>query len=246
MSRAAGRKNLPRAPLPDDFNPEENYTGESERQKPGPRPYNSPIPGGATGGPHLANHPTVRQSVPVPESKPEHRGIMAHGVPLGKEEFTDRQHAVHMRGEDTENLGPNAPAPPKPHYKQPPQKPTPVPVYMVDSPGQGSRPLHTMAGDHFTVPAKTADPIRIAGRDLNRSEIMLLVETPAGSSGAAPQGVRIDHEVGNLTAGGGILIPAGTGSYQRFHMCDELFAVSTDASACTLSVAYLYGVAGAG
>lgn len=246
MGRAAGKKNLPRVPLPDEPKPERDYIGESERQDPGPRPYNSPIPGGATGGPHLANHPSVRQSVPVPAPKKEHRGWMAHGVPVDNEEFTTRQHAVHMRGEDSENLGPNAPAPPKPHYQKPREKPTPVPVYVVDSPGQGSKPLHTMAGDHFTVPAKTADPIRIAGRDLDRSEIMILVETAAGSSGAAPQGIRIDHEVGNLTNGGGILIPAGTGSYQRFHMCDELFAVSTDASACTVSVAYLYGVAGAG
>lgn len=249
MGRAAGRKNFTRVPLPDEPNPERDYIGESARQDPVPeRAPASPIgaQGGSPGGPHLINHPTVRQHVPVPAPKPEHRGIMEHGVPTGKGEINTREHAVHERGGHENASDTTGVHQMRPKYAEQEQRPAPVPVYVVDTPGQGGRPLHTLAGDKFTVPAKTSDPIRVAGRDLDRTEILFLVETAQGAGGAAPQGVRIDHEVGNLTVGGGFLIPAGTTSYQRFHCNDELFAVSTDASACTLSVVYLYGVAGAG
>lgn len=236
MGRAAGRKNTPRA-VPQPGTPEGDYIGLSERQTPKENPAQSPIAGGSTGGKHITNPVTVRQHIPAPEPKPEFRGIMAHGVP--PEEHTAHERADHMRG------GPNDVKPVIPKYTKPKEAPSPVPVYVVE-PSQGNRPLRTIAGDKYTVPANTSDPIRIAGRDLDRSEVGFLVETAAGASGAAPTGVRIDHEVGNLTIGKGFLIPAGTGSYQKFNCCDELFAVSNDGSACTLSVVFMYGVAGAG
>lgn len=243
MGRAQGRKNTPREPQgTSPETPEGKYIGESVRQQSKPdNQYGSPIPGGSTGGPHITNHPTVRQHVPVPPPKPENRGITAHGVPVGDDEFTTRQHAVHERG--SAEVAKVADAP-KPQYRDRPDKKIhPVPVYIVEE-SQGAHPLRTIAGDKFNVPASTSDPIRIAGRDYDRSEIMLLCETPAGASGAAPTGVRIDHEVGNLTLGKGFLIPAANNSYTRLNTCDELFAVSNDGSACTLSVVYLYGVAG--
>lgn len=236
MGRAAGKKNPPReAPRPGT--PEGDYIGLSERQTPKEHPAQSPIGGGSSGGPHIINPETIRQRVPVPDPKPEFRGIMAHGVP--PEQHTAHERADHMRG------GPNDVKPVVPKYEKPKELPSPVPVYVVE-PSHGARPLRTMAGDKYTVPISTADPIRVAGRDLDRTEIGFLVETPAGSAGAAPTGVRIDHEVGNLTVGKGFLIPAGTGSYQKFNCCDELFAVSNDGSAVTLSVVFMYGIAGAG
>lgn len=62
-------------------------------------------------------------------------------------------------------------------------------------------------------------------------------------SSAAPSGIRFDHEVSELDVGKGSLLPAGHGSYLRLSCNDELFAVSNDGSACTLSVIYLYGIA---
>lgn len=69
-----------------------------------------------------------------------------------------------------------------------------------------------------------------------------------GSSPAtsAPTGIRFDHEVSELDVGKGTLLRAGAGSYLRLACNDELFAVSNDGSACTLSVIMLYGIAETG
>jgi hypothetical protein len=75
-----------------------------------------------------------------------------------------------------------------------------------------------------------------------------VVVTPLGTNTAtAPTGIRIDHEVSVVDTGNGALLRAGAVSYQELKNCqDELFAISNDSSACTLSVIYLYGVAAAG
>lgn len=84
-----------------------------------------------------------------------------------------------------------------------------------------------------------------------------LVNPAAGSAGttyhtfievtaAGAAGVRFDHEVGNLDVGLGALLRAGAVSYLKLECEDEMFAVSADASACTISVVYEYGVPGAG
>ncbi len=231
MSRARGRK-TPREPIVvEPGSPEGNEIGLSDRMG---AKGTSPIPGGAP--PHLINRETMRQKTPVAEDLPEGRGMLAHGVPAGT-------HTAHERGDATR--GPNALKQPLPVYRKPTDTPLPVPVYLVER-GQGTKPLNTLAADHFTVPAAGSDPIRIAGRDKTRSKILLMVETAAGTGGAAPQGIRIDHEVGNLTLGGGALLRAGATSYLKLEMNDELFAVSTDSGVCIVSVIFLYGVPGGG
>lgn len=231
MSRASGRKNTPREPVPGT--PEADEIGLTGRQG---AKGTSPIPAGSTGGPHIVKRQAFRQPVPVGEQLPEHGGMMAHGVP-------PEAHTAHERGDAMR--GPNEVKQPVPTYRHTPDGPLPVPVYLVDR-GQGSKPLNTLATDRFTIPAAGSDPVRIAGRDKTRTFILLLVETAAGAGGAAPQGIRFDHEVGNLTLGGGALLRAGAVSYLRLACNDELFAVSTDSSACVLSVIFLYGVPGGG
>jgi hypothetical protein len=53
----------------------------------------SPIRGGRN---HLTNAPTVRREPPAPAPRPEHRGIMAHGVT--PDQHTTRERADNMRG----------------------------------------------------------------------------------------------------------------------------------------------------
>jgi len=194
----------------------------------------SPIPGGRT---HILNQETVRQNVPVPVPELEYGGIMAHGVPPGPGTTQERAHVEQ---------GPNTVKPITPRYAKAPDVPAPIPVYIVPV-AAGRRPLGTMAGDSFTVPAAGSDPIRIAGRDKTRTTIMILCETAPGANFTAPRGIRVDHEVGNLTSGRGALVPTGASSYQKFDgFQDELFAVSTDAQPVVVSVIYQYEVAGAG
>lgn len=233
MSRASGRKNTPREPVIVPDSGEGREIGLSDRTG---AKGTSPIPGGSTGGPHIVNPETMRQKTPVPADLPEFDGIMAHGVPPGT-------HTAHERGEHMR--GPNEVKQPVPAYRKQPDLPPAVPVYLVER-GSGSKPLKTLAADVFTIPAAGSDPVRIAGRDKTRHQILLLVETAAGTGGAAPQGIRIDHEVGNLTLGKGALIRAGGTSYLKMDFNDELFAVSTDSGVCTLSVIFLYGVPGGG
>lgn len=276
----------------------------------------SPIPGGRD---HITNAPTARQYVPIAVSEPEYGGLQAHGVPPSAHTFRERAELER---------GPNDFKPQIPTYTVPAAAVVPIPVSVVE-PAWGDRALRTLAGDTFTVPAAGTPAIRIAGRDHARSHILLLVETPAGSTsvpapatpsvpattvpaqnpnaypvqvvitaagatitvvtvngvvvgaaagtyvvpafgaisityavatptwawtafgtipalGVAPTGVRIDHEVGNLDVGKGALVRAGGASYLKLDCNDEMFAVSADGSACTLSVIYLYGIAGAG
>lgn len=233
MSRASGRKNTPRQPIvAAPGTPEGDEQGQSERTAEGK--YGGPIPGGAP--PHLINRETMRQKTPIAADLPEDRGMMAHGVPAGT-------HTAHERGDSTR--GPNEVVPPVPVYRKMVEPAPAVPVYLVER-GAGAKPLKTLATDKFTVPAAGSDPIRIAGRDKTRSRMLMLVETAAGAAGAPPQGIRFDHEVGNLTLGGGALLRAGAVSYLKIEFNDELFAVSTDSSACLLSVIFLYEVPGGG
>lgn len=231
MSRASGRKNTPRAPVAGT--PEGDEIGLSDRTG---AKGTSPIPGGSTGGPHIVNQETVRQKVPVPSDLPEFGGIMAHGVEPGT-------HTAHERGDAMR--GPNEIKQPVPVYRKQDELPPAVPVYMVER-GAGNKPLKTLAADVFTIPAAGSDPVRIAGRDKTRTHICLMVETAAGTGTTPPQGIRIDHEVGNLTLGKGALLRAGATSYFKMEFNDELFAVSTDTSAVQLSVIFLYGVPGGG
>jgi hypothetical protein len=231
MGRASGRKNLPRAPVPDS--PEGDEIGESVRQD----PAGSPIPG-LTG--NIANYETVRQQVPAGEPLPEFRGMMAHGVP--PEDYTPAERAEAMRGESAPH---QPPRPPKLGRER--VTPPAVPVYIV-TPAEGGRPLTTLSTAKVTIPANTnGQSVRICARDETRQTMYVLVETAAGAAGAAPTGIRIDHELSETDTGNGALLRAGMVSYQELKGCqDELFALSNDGSACTLSIIYLYGVAAAG
>jgi hypothetical protein len=69
--------------------------------------------------------------------------------------------------------------------------------------------------------------------------------TEIGVPSSAPSGIRVDHEVSTLDVGLGALIKTGAG-YQEFKGCqDELFAVSNDSSAVTISIIYVYQLAAA-
>src|SRR5690349_4058439 len=89
MGRAAGKKNSPRGM--DPTSREGHYIGASPLMS--QDQDKSPIPGGNH---HITNQPTVRQHVPVPEARPEYRGIMEHGVPA--ESITTRERADRERG----------------------------------------------------------------------------------------------------------------------------------------------------
>jgi len=66
--------------------------------------------------------------------------------------------------------------------------------------------------------------------------------TEIGVPSTAPSGVRISREVSTLAAGGGALLLTTNDSYQKLdNQQDELFSVSADGSACTLSLIFLYG-----
>lgn len=317
MGRASGRRNPTRAGGIAPDSPEGREIGESARQD----PAGSPIPG-LTG--NIVNHETPRQPVAGPEPMDQFRGMMAHGVP--HEADTTEERATAERG------GPNVARTRRVPAEKPRELPPPVPVYLVEQ-AAGSRPMTTLSTAKLTIPASTADPVRITGRDETRATMYVMVENAAGSTSVsnpvpsqpavaatgvavqnvngypvqvvisangatitnvsvngvtvgtaagtytvpafgaisiaytvatptwvwsyapgnpnvlvastAPSGIRIDHEVAVLTLGNGALIKAGA-SYQEVKGCqDELFAVSNDGSACTLSILYLYQLAGA-
>jgi hypothetical protein len=235
MSRAAGKKsNLARQPVPGT--PEGDEIGLSTRQD----PAGSPIPG-QTG--NILNYPTVEQQPAVPdETFDEYRGMMAHGVPNASETTVERG---LMERDGTLAKQHRPPSPPELATEK--VTPTPIPVYVVE-PSSGGKPLGTMTTGKITIPASTGfDPVRIASRDFNRTAMYLMVETAAGSAGAAPTGIRIDKMPSVISAGYGALVRAGGATYQKLdNEQEELFALSNDGSAVTLSVIYLFDEASAG
>jgi hypothetical protein len=171
MSRAAGRKNLPRAPQadPGPDSPEGREIGESVRQD----PAGSPIPG-LTG--NIVNYETVRQRVPVGESFDGFRGIMAHGVP--NDSYTTEERATMERDGSLAQHQPFRP----PKLAKASTAPAPVPVYITE-PAGGSRPITTLATAKLTIPANTnGQSVRICARDETRVTMYALVETAAGST----------------------------------------------------------------
>ncbi len=237
MSRASGRKNLPREPVLPDDPPDDaqgREIGESARQN----PAGSPI-AGLTG--NIVNYPTVRQQPATGESFDEYRGIMAHGVPNDSE--TTNQRGLQ---EATGTIARQRQPPTPPQFAAERPAPAPVPVY-ITTPAAGGRLLGTSATAKVNVPASGSDPVRIAARDFGRTDMLILVETAAGASGAAPTGIRVDKSIAELNAGFGALVRAGAVSYLKLgNQQDEMFAVSNDGSPCTLSVIYLYGQNAAG
>lgn len=210
MSRAQGRRNPTRQGGTGDPGPDSSEgrdIGESARQD----PSGSPIPG-LTG--NIVNQETVRQQVPVGEPLPEHRGIMAHGVPA--EDDTTEERAQSERG------GPNEDRPRKLPGQEPRQRPPAIPVYVVEHDG-GPDVFLSSAPRHITVPDNAVDPVRICGRSPRRKRIGLLNEDTATN-------IRFAQRISDLTNGGGALLPWPATSYLWLDTQDELYACTVSAS----------------
>lgn len=218
MSRGSGRRQ--RQPRPEDIEPgsaEGRQLGLSDRVQGHP----SPIPGGR---PHLSNAPAVRHTVPVPASDPEIGMGNAHGVVPGS--HTNAERADAERGPNTVHA-----SMPRPQHHPVRERPAPIPVVLVQD--YNSNVFRSAAPHAFTVPPNTADPVRVCGRDLTRTEVMILNESAA-------QSIRIAQTLADLTNGGGALVPAAGASYLKLRTQDELWAVSTAGTAATLSVIQVF------
>jgi hypothetical protein len=212
-----GRGHDHRSPEVDPDSPEGHYIGMSGRTA----GATSPIPGGEQ---HLTNAPTVRQLVPAPVSKPEHRGIMAHGMPPDT-------HTGHERG-DAER-GPNShhattPEPHHPDHEASARVP-PVPVVIVQE-GRDVQTLRSSSHRRLVLPAAGGEPVRLVGRNSDREEVSLLNED-------ATHNIRFASTIGDLNGPqAGTVLPATTSSYLRLKTQDELYAVSDDDSLPAISV----------
>jgi hypothetical protein len=212
MGRASGRKNLPRAPQPGT--PEGDEIGLSARQD----PAGSPIPG-LTG--NITNYETVRQKVPIGEALPEHRGMMAHGVPPDGDQTTEERATMERDGTLAQHQPPTPPEHPRPVVR-----PTPVPVYVVEE-GSSGQAFLSASPRNITVPKNTgADPVRVCGRNPRRNRIGLLNEDTATN-------IRFAQRPSDLVNGGGALLNWPNNSYTWLETQDELWAVTVSV---TLSV----------
>ena len=219
MSRARG-KHSQRPPAIEEVDPESplgRQLGMSSRVQGTP----SPIPGGRN---HIRNAETMRQDVPIPAPGPEIDYGNAHGVPVGS--GTTQERAEAERGPNSTHSHGVAP-----HLHAPAERPVPVPVYLVENDNQYV--FRTAAPHSITVPGNTSDPVRLCGRDLTRTEVMILNESTA-------QDVRIAQRLSDLTAGGGALFPYPTNSYLTIKTQDELWALSTSSTAASISIIQVF------
>lgn len=216
MSRARGKHTERHLPpqITNDEDPEVRDVGGSTRTQGVP----SAIPGGR---PHLTNAPAVRHPVPTPDSKPEIRGVNAHGVL--PDSHTTRERAEFMRG-------PNDLQPLVPHYQHHQVPEPPVAVRVVQ---EAPATLRTAAPHHVTLQASTGDPVRLCGVDRNRVMVLLLNESQSSDA-------RFAHLYGDLTNGGGALLPWPMNSYLKLPTQDELWAISADTGTPTVSVIQVY------
>jgi hypothetical protein len=219
MSRAKGR-NPQRQPTAEDVKPgtpEGKQLGLSDRVQGHP----SPIPGGR---PHIGNAPAVRHTVPTGPSEPEVSKGNAHGVIPGS--HTNAERAELERGPNTVHA-----TMPRPQHHAVHERPTPIPVFVVED--AHNDVLRSAAPRHVTVPANTADPIRLCGIDPGRSEVMLLNESTSTD-------VRFAQRISDLNAGGGALLPWPANSYQKIKTQDELYALSATGTAASVSVIQVF------
>jgi hypothetical protein len=214
MGRARG-KHTDRVPTVDQEDPQARGIGMSPRTQGIP----SPIPGGR---PHLSNPETVRHKVAGPAPRGEYRGVNAHGVPPGT--ATTRDRAEMMRG-------PNDVRGPDPGQRltsDPILHPDPVPVYLVEQ-GGGGDTVRSNSPRHITVPASTADPVRLCGQSKARVRIKLLNESTSSD-------IRLAQRPSDLVSGGGALLPWPLNSYLDLVTQDELWAVSADSGTPKISI----------
>lgn len=224
MGRAEGRHGAPRqgTPPPQDvpgddprISAEDRQIGASSRMQ----GYPSPIPGGKV---HITNAPSVRTTPPIPDARPEYHDANAHGVDPGS--ATTRDRAEVMRGPNTVHK--DAPKPPKSGHV--PDRPVPVPVYIVEE-GSTEETFRTNAPRHITLNASTGEPLQLVGRDRNRSRVLLLNES-------ASSDIRFAQAPSDLTGGGGALLPWPSNSYLTLYTQDTLYAISADSGTPKISV----------
>lgn len=204
--------------------PQGDDIGLSARQS----PDGSPIPGGRQ---HLVNEAVGYVKPDIPAFRPEFRGMMAHGVPPGPGTAHDR--AETMRGPNsTHDARPRHPqdhTPPKPQFP-------PVPVIVVNDASE-TRPLRTSSHRRVSVPLSTTaapnDPVRLCGRNTNRSHILVLNEDQVNAA-------RFSKEFSNLASGAGSVLPAKMTSYQKIETQDELYALADAGGAVIVSVIEIY------
>jgi hypothetical protein len=216
MTRARGKhteRHVPGVPEVDE-DPEGRFVGASSRTQGVP----SPIPGGR---PHLTNPPAIRHTVPVADSKPEVRGVNAHGVL--PHTHTTRERAEFMRG-------PNDLRPLVPHYRPGDPREPVVPVRIVQ---EASTTLRAAAPHRYTMTASTLQPVRLCGIDPNRVEVLLLNEDSSSN-------IRIGQRESDLTGGTGALLPKSMTSYLRLPTQDELWAISADSGTPLLSIIQIF------
>lgn len=211
-------RNAPRTPKAQEIepgSPEGKQLGLSARVQGHP----SPIPGGQN---HTSNAPAIRHTVPTPASDREIGMGNAHGVVPGSHTNADR--AAMQRG-------PNDVHSPRPQHINRPDRPRPIPVFVVQN--HDDDVLRSAAPRAVTVPANTGEPVRLCGQDLTRSEVMLLNESTTTD-------VRFAQRPSDLNAGGGALLPYPTNSYTRISTQDHLYALSTSGTAATVSVIQVF------
>lgn len=215
MSRGQG-KHTPRKPVVSEIDPdspEGRQLGMSRRTQGIP----SPIPGGRN---HISNAPVIRQEVPITTPGPEIVDQNAHGVPHGS--ATTRERAEVERG-------PNSVHQDAPQHHGRTEQPAPIPVRIVEDHNGAS--FRTSAPHHITVPVQGGDPVRLCGRDTSRTSVMLLNEGAAATSN-----IRFAQRLSDLNMGGGAMLPAASTSYLRMHTQDELWGISNDGTAQTVSI----------
>lgn len=215
MTRGLG-KHTGRKPVVveiDPDSPEGKQLGMSRRMQGVP----SVIPGGRN---HISNAPVIRQEVPESAAGPEITDQNAHGVPHGS--ATTRERAEVERGPNSIHQDP-----PQTHAKE--QRPAPIPVRIVED--HNGAAFRSAAPHHITVPANSGEPVRLCGRDDTRSRILLLNEGAAGTSN-----VRIAQRIADLNLGGGSLLSAAMTSYLALTTQDDLYALSNDGTAQTVSI----------
>lgn len=225
MGRARG-KHTDRCPTVDvkPGTPEGEDIGLSDRQQgqgsPRVQGEGSPIPGGRD---HLGNHPTPTQAVPIAVPRPEHRGMMAHGVQPGT-------HTPHDRADAMRGPNDTKPAPP-PAAAKAARPITPVPVVIVEQ-GAGPAPLRIATMRRIVVPGFNADPVPLCGRDLTRSKIRLLNADAANDVRISQDltGLVLDAAASPARSIGGALIPHAMTKYQDISTQDELWAIAQTSS----------------
>lgn len=218
MTRSSGRQQRkPRAEDISPDSPEGRQIGLSNRVQGHP----SPIPGGQN---HIKNAPAVRHTVPTPPSDPEIGMGNTHGVIPGS--HTNAERADAERGPNTVHA-----TMPRPRTHPVHERPQPIPVFIVQD--AHNDVLRSAAPHSISVPADTADPVRLCGRDTTRAEVLLLNESTTTD-------VRFAQRPSDLNAGGGALLPWPANSYLRLRTQDELYGLSASGTAATVSVVQVF------